>query len=94
MPDARQRLIKCFSAVFPELEPDEIVNATSEVTGSWDSMSAVTLLAVVQEEFEVDLELDGMDGLASFEGILARVNEALPNKASTESSVAEAYGLG
>jgi acyl carrier protein len=82
MHDVEQRLTKCFSAVFPELSPEEIVKATSEVTGNWDSMSAVTLLAVVQEEFGIDFEVDGVEDFASFEGILARVNEAIRSKAT------------
>jgi acyl carrier protein len=74
-------LTKCFSAVFPELSPEEIVKATSEVTGNWDSMSGVTLLAVVQEEFGIDFEGDSIENFVSFEGILARVNETILSKA-------------
>jgi acyl carrier protein len=85
MHDVEERLTKCFSAVFPELSPDEIVNASSELTGDWDSMSAVTLLAVVQEEFGIDLEVDGMENFASFETILARVSEAIRSKAAAKS---------
>ncbi|MGH9327561.1 MAG: acyl carrier protein [Terriglobia bacterium] len=77
MHNVRQRLIKCFSAVFPELTPDEIVTSTAEGTGHWDSLSAVTLLAVVQEEFGVELETDGIGSCSSFSAMLERVNEAV-----------------
>lgn len=85
MNDVEQRLTKCFSAVLPELSPEQIVNATFQVAGDWDSMSAVTLLAVVQEEFGIDFEIDIIDNFVSFEGILARVNEAIRSKANVES---------
>jgi hypothetical protein len=48
-------------------------------------MSAVTLLAVVEEEFGIDFEVDGMENFASFKGMLARVNEATRSKATVES---------
>lgn len=89
MHDVKQRLAKCFSAVFPELSPEEIGKTTACHEGNWDSLSVVTLLAVVQEEFGIDLEVNDMESFASFEGILERVNEALRSKAPTESSVAE-----
>ena len=70
MHNVGQRLTKCFSAVFPELTAEQIVQATSDGTTKWDSLSWVTLLAVVQEEFNIDLDVDGMEGRMSFEGIL------------------------
>lgn len=85
MHDVRQRLAKCFSAVFPELSPEDL-RKTSDYPGiDWDSLSAVTLLAVVQEEFGIDLELHDMES-ASFAGILERVSEAIQNKAPVDSS--------
>lgn len=81
--DTRQRLIRCFSAVFPELSPEEITSISPE-TGNWDSMSAVTLLAVVQEEFEIDLEVEDMESIGSFPVLLAVLNEIARGKATIE----------
>jgi len=89
MHDVKQRLAKCFSAVFPELSPEEIGKSTACHDANWDSLSAVTLLAVVQEEFGIDLEVDDLENLASFEEILKRVNEAIRSKAPIERSVAD-----
>ena len=79
MHDVHQRLIKCFSTVFPELTTEDIVNTTSDGTSNLDSLSWVTLLAVVQEEFGIEYNVDTTES-SSFEGILARVTEALRNR--------------
>jgi len=83
--DIQQRLIKCFAAVFPELSTEEIVKANSDGTNNWDSLSQVTLLAVVQEEFGVDFDVNSTDSCISFEGILARIREAARSRIPAES---------
>jgi acyl carrier protein len=88
MHDVRQRLAKCFSAVFPEFSPEEIGKSTASHAANWDSLSAVTLLAVVEEEFGIDLEVHEMESLASFEGMMQRVNEAIRSKRPLETSSA------
>jgi len=88
MHDVSQRLAKCFSAVFPELSQEEIVKVDACLAVNWDSLSAVTLLAVVQEEFGIDLDFADVESLASFEAILKRVSEAIQNKASVDASAA------
>lgn len=79
MADARERLIRCFSTVFPELGEEEIVKASAEDGGNWDSLSAVTLLALVEEEFGIGIEVDNLDGAISFERLLACVKASLGN---------------
>jgi acyl carrier protein len=87
MHDVQDRLIKCFATVFPELSPEEIVKTTADCAANQDSLSAVTLLAVVQEEFGLDLEVDDMENLVSFKAMLERVNEAIRGKTPMESAV-------
>ena len=65
MNDVNDRLIKCFSAVFPELTKEEIVQATGDSTDKWDSLSWVTLLAVVQEEFKIELDVEDVESCTS-----------------------------
>lgn len=77
MHDVEQRLTKCFSAVFPELSPEEILKASPNTTGAWDSLTAVTLMALVEEEFRIALEPTDVESFESFEEILKRVNEAI-----------------
>jgi acyl carrier protein len=70
MPDTRARLVKCFSAVFPELSEQEIALASPLSVGAWDSLASVTLLSVLEEEFEVQIDPDALDQLVSFNLIL------------------------
>lgn len=89
MHDVKQKLSKCFSAVFPELSAEEIVKTSTCSAANCDSLSAVTLLALIQEEFGIDLEVDAMESFASFEGILKRVNQAIRSKPPIENSAAD-----
>jgi acyl carrier protein len=70
MPDTRARLVKCFSAVFPELSEREIAMASPASVGAWDSLGSVTLLSVLEEEFEVQIDPDALEQLVSFDLIL------------------------
>jgi acyl carrier protein len=82
MDDLRERLIKCFSAVFPELTLEEILKASPNDTGAWDSLSLVTLLAVVGEEFGIDLDTTYWERGLSFEGTLAWIKETIGSSRS------------
>ncbi len=65
----RARLARCFKAIFPDLSDDQLQNATPVSVGTWDSIATVNLLALIEEEFEVQVHL-GEPSAASFEGIL------------------------
>jgi acyl carrier protein len=67
MSENERRLLRCFASVFPGLSPDDIRVAGREMTGSWDSLSAVTLAAVIQEEFRVEIDPQVLLDLDSFE---------------------------
>jgi acyl carrier protein len=82
--DVRQRLIKCFSAVFPELTEDQILRAGSDGTNNWDSLSQVTLISVIQEEFSIEFGVDLIQETVSFANILARISEAAGSSLSPE----------
>lgn len=86
MHDVEQRLTKCFSVVFPELSQAEIVKATPNTTRDRDSLTTVTLLALIEEEFLIELEPNGtMDNL-SFDHILAQVMKALDSQIPAQSA--------
>jgi acyl carrier protein len=70
MDSTQTRLTNCFLAVFPELTSDQVASATSATVHSWDSVAGVTLLAVVEEEFGIPLEIDDLSRSSSFQGIL------------------------
>ena len=71
MTDARGRLIKCFSAVFPDLPEAAIEGANSGSVQGWDSLATATLLGVVEEEFGIAVDADDLDALESFGRLLA-----------------------
>lgn len=67
MLDQEERLLRCFSSIFPSLTQEEIENATAETVGTWDSLSTVTLAAVIQEEFDVEINPDALPDLDSYQ---------------------------
>jgi acyl carrier protein len=71
MSDVRERLIKCFCTVFPDLSASEIPRASSGSVDGWDSLATATLLGVVEEEFGTAVDVDDFDALDSFESLLA-----------------------
>jgi len=66
MPDQEELLLRCFSSVFPALTQEEIENATADTIGVWDSLSAVTLAAVIQDEFNIEIDPDALPNLNSY----------------------------
>jgi len=65
--EAETRLQKCFASVFPGLTPEEIRAAGADSVGIWDSLSTVTLVAVVQEEFGIEIDPGVLAQLNSFD---------------------------
>jgi acyl carrier protein len=63
------RLMHCFSSTFPGASRDELRTSPLESISGWDSLRGVTLLAVLDEEFGVQLELSELLELNTFEGI-------------------------
>ena len=76
MASPSERLISCFSTVFPELSREEIEHASMTSVAAWDSLATATLIAVIQEEFQAEITADEMGQLISFGLIL----EVLENK--------------
>jgi acyl carrier protein len=70
MNDTQARLIKCFSAVFPQLSNPEIGSASMETMESWDSIASITLVTVIEEEFEIQFEPTVLQHFVSFRSIL------------------------
>jgi len=68
--DTKSRLIECFVSVFPEVPRDAIEKATMDSVENWDSLITVTIVAVVQEEFGIQIPTDQYPKLTSFAGVL------------------------
>lgn len=75
MTDSHVRLIQCFTAVFPELAADQIVRASTAGTSTWDSVNAVVLVSVIEEEFGLEIPPEDLDRFSSFEAILGYLVE-------------------
>jgi acyl carrier protein len=67
VPDQEDRLLQCFISVFPGLTAEEIRVTSAESSGVWDSLTGVTLAAVVQEEFGMEIDPADLSELDSFE---------------------------
>jgi acyl carrier protein len=66
MDETEARLVRCFSSVFPEMTAEQIRSASVESVPAWDSLAAVTLVAVLQEEFGLQISLMDLPELVSF----------------------------
>ena len=69
MAELSDRLARCFSSVFPALTQEEIRAATVASLVDADSLASVTLLAVIDEEFGVQIDLESLLELESFQKI-------------------------
>ncbi len=75
MSDLRQRLIRCFAAAFPNVSEEALPTLTPKSTEDWDSVAMATLLAVMQEEFGIALDiLEDLEQLDSFSRVYEYVN--------------------
>jgi acyl carrier protein len=75
MDERKMRLMGCFLTVFPELSIEEITKATSVSVETWDSVAGVTLLAEVEDEFGISIEVDDLARFSSFNGFLSYLRE-------------------
>lgn len=70
MSGTRARLVECFAAVFPELSAEEIPLASPASVGSWDSLASITLVCVLEEQFEIQIAPEDLERLISFALVL------------------------
>jgi len=63
------RLMRCFASAFPGAARDEIRTAKFAAIAGWDSLRGVTLLAVLDEEFGVQMDLPELLELETFDSV-------------------------
>ena len=61
------RLVKCFKAVFPNLTDEEVMLASITSVSEWDSVAAISLIVVLEEEFGTEISPDEIENLISFD---------------------------
>ncbi len=69
------RLKRCFASVFPEVPAEELTKASTETVPAWDSLAAVTLVAVLEEEFNIQIDLLALPELTSYVAIRSYVEK-------------------
>jgi acyl carrier protein len=69
MPELDDRLTRCFASVFPALGRDQVREASVETVSAWDSLAAVTLIAVLEQEFDTQIDLMEMPELTSYQAV-------------------------
>jgi acyl carrier protein len=84
MTDVDDRLLRCFLSIFPALTEEEIRAAALECFGDIDSLAGVTLVALIEQEFGVALELEQLFALRSFNALNRYLNEQHRPKALQE----------
>jgi acyl carrier protein len=73
MIETKQRLLRCFRAVFPDLSEEELERASQTSLASWDSVNTVTLMTLVEEEFGIQFAPEDIEDLSSFGLFLAEL---------------------
>lgn len=89
MNNAHERLVTCFSTVFPALSRAEVVDASSDSVDNWDSLAIVTLLAVIEEEFAVQLPPDEVETLVSFHAFWTYLKPRISSNGNSAGSTAK-----
>jgi acyl carrier protein len=78
MDNLDQRLMRCFTAVFPTLSEDAIRSAVQDSTAEWDSLASLLLARTIEEEFGIETDLAMMDHLTTFDAARAYLSERTP----------------
>lgn len=68
--DVQSRLVKCFEHVFPDLPISEITECSQATVSKWDSVAAIMLVNVIEDEFGFQMDYDLLPELDSFDRIL------------------------
>jgi acyl carrier protein len=82
MADTEERLRRCFSAVFPNLAAEQITNASPLTVAAWDSVASVTVFALVEEEFALEIDVQDMKNLLSFVSLRGYLDERIGKSAA------------
>lgn len=71
MDNVKPRLVSCFQTVFPDLSEQQALSASQSNLAEWDSVAAITLVNVIEDEFGIEMDLDALADLDSFDKVSA-----------------------
>ena len=77
MDETGKRLVGCFQLVFPDLREDQIPAASQETVAAWDSVAAITLVNVIEDEFGLQMDFDDLADLDSFDKVCSYLRQRL-----------------
>jgi acyl carrier protein len=77
MTDIQSRVAACFMGVFPDLAEGDVTRASQSSLSQWDSVAHVTLLSAIAEEFQIELDEESFESLASYLLIVDFVEDRL-----------------
>jgi acyl carrier protein len=78
MTELQTRLTTCFTRVFPGLPEDKIRGATPQTLAEWDSVAAISLVNVIEEEFNTEIDFEQLAELDSFDAIASYLTQRIP----------------
>ena len=81
MSEQPDKLLRCFASVFPSLQSQELPAASTQSLEAWDSLATVTLAALVEQEFGVEvnlLDLAELTSFAAFQNYIDRRSRSRP----------------
>jgi len=70
MDDVRDRLGRCFALAFPKLDPSQYATANAQNVSEWDSVAQLTLLTLIGEEFQMEIDFEEFEHANSFEALV------------------------
>ena len=80
MTESQDRLVRCFSSVFPTLSEAEIRASDVVPLFDLDSLAGVTLVTLIDQEFGVNVDLPDLLELGSFEAISQHLRKRSPSE--------------
>lgn len=69
------KLVECMKTVFPTVPEEKLADASIENLGQWDSLSTVTIAALIEESFEIEIAPENLVKLTSFQNIASFLKE-------------------
>ncbi|HYT19703.1 MAG TPA: acyl carrier protein [Candidatus Polarisedimenticolia bacterium] len=73
MDEVKDRLVKCFQTVFPDMPEADILLSSQASVSAWDSIAAITLVNVIEDEFGFAIDFEALPDLNSFDLVLRYV---------------------
>lgn len=83
MKDLRDRVQRCFEAAFPTVPREQLRSITRDRTEVWDSLVSLTLITLLEEEFDIMIEDGVVDALTSFDAVIEIVTTEVVGRGDT-----------